>query len=82
VTNIPGAIYQCAIDAPGDVLTPEALAGLPDDLLAELRQAIIDLDVDLIQAAIEHIREVNAAVADGLADLAEDYQYDRLLALI
>ena len=63
-------------------MTPEALAGLPDDLLAELRQAIIDLDVDLIQAVIKRIRELNATVADGMAGLARDFQYDKILALI
>lgn len=69
-------------EALGDALTPKALAGLPDDLLAELRQAVIDLDVDVIQAIIEGVREVNGPVGDGLADLAEDYQYDRILALL
>lgn len=48
----------------------------------ELKQAIINLDVDLIQAIIERIRELNAPVADGLAGLAGDFQYDKLLALI
>lgn len=54
-------------EAPGDVLTPETLAELPDDL---------------IQSVIERIRQLNGPVADGLVDLAEDYQYDKLLALI
>ena len=69
-------------EPPRDALTPKALADLPDDLRKELKQAIIDLDVDLIQAIIVRIREVNAAAADGLADLAEDFQYDKLLDLI
>ncbi len=65
-----------------DVLAPEALAGLADDLRKELKQAAIDLDVDRIGAIIDQIRELNAAVADGLDDLAGDFQYDRLLELI
>ena len=69
-------------EAPGDALTQEALAELPDDLIAELKQAVIDLDVDLIQVIIERVRELNGPVADGLSDLAGDFQYDRLLALI
>ncbi|MBW2607600.1 MAG: response regulator, partial [Deltaproteobacteria bacterium] len=69
-------------EPPQDVLTPEDLADLPDDLLAELKQATIDLDVDLIQIIIERIRKLNATVADGLSDLAGDFQYDRLLELI
>ena len=69
-------------EAPEDAPNPEALAGLPDDLLAELRQAVIDLDVELIETVIGRIRRLNAPVADGLEDLAGDFQYDRLLALI
>jgi len=63
-------------------LTPEALAGLPDDLRKELKQATIDLDVDLIQAVIERICKLNGPVGDGLADLANNFQYEKLLALI
>ena len=69
-------------EPPKDALTPEALTGLPDDLLAELRQAVIDLDVDLIETLIRRIRKLNATVADGLEDLADNFQYDRLLELI
>ncbi|NQT09578.1 MAG: response regulator, partial [Desulfobacteraceae bacterium] len=65
-----------------DALTPEALAGLPDDLLVELKQTLINLDVDLIQTVIARIREVNAAVADGLADLAEKYQFEEIMKRI
>ena len=65
-----------------DALTPEALAQLPDDLIAKLKQATINLDVDLIQAITGRIRELNEPVADGLAELAGDYQYDKILALI
>ncbi len=66
----------------GDMLTPEDLAQLPDELLAELKQAIVDLDVDSIQAVIGRIRRLDATVADGLATLTDDFQYDRILALI
>ena len=68
--------------SPGDALTPEALAQFPDDLRKELKQAILELDVDLIQVVIERIRDVNTIVADGLADLANNYQYEKILALI
>ena len=67
---------------PKDALTPEALAQLPDDLRKELKQATIDLDVDLIETLIRRIRKLDATVADGLADLADNFQYDRLLELI
>ena len=69
-------------EPPRDALTPEAMAGLPDDLLAELKRATIDLDVDLIQAVIERIRGLNGPVGDDLSALAGDFQYDKILALI
>ncbi|MBW2616364.1 MAG: response regulator [Deltaproteobacteria bacterium] len=69
-------------EPPKDALTHEALAQLPDDLLAELKQATIDLDVDRIGAIIDQIRGLNGPVADGLADLVKDFQYEKLLALI
>jgi len=65
-----------------DLLTPEALMDLPDDLLAELKQAIIHLDVDLIQAVIERIHGVDATIADELTDFVKDFQYEKILALI
>jgi len=65
-----------------DALTQEALAELPDDLRKELKQAVIDLDVDLIQDIIGRIRELNGPAADGLVDLAKDFQYDKILAMI
>ncbi len=40
------------------------------------------IDVDLIETVIRCIGELNATVADGLENLAGDFQYDRLLALI
>ena len=63
-------------------LTTKALAQLPNELRRELKQAIIDLDVDLIEDIIGRIRELNGPVADGLAELAKDFQYEKLLALI
>jgi len=65
-----------------EALTTEVLAQLPEELRKELKQAIINLDVDLIQAIIGRIRELNGPVGDGLSDLARDFQYDKILALI
>ncbi len=69
-------------EAAGDTLTSEALAELPDDLLAELRQAVVDLDVDLVESITGRIRSLNATVADELEDLADNFQYDKLLTLL
>ncbi|MBW2608058.1 MAG: PhnD/SsuA/transferrin family substrate-binding protein [Deltaproteobacteria bacterium] len=65
-----------------DILTPEALADLPDDLLAELKQATIDLDVDRIGAVIDQVRGLSAPVADALAKLAGKYKFEEIMELI
>ncbi len=65
-----------------NTLSAEALAELPGDLRKELKQAIIDLDIDLIQNIIERVRHLDGMTGDGLADLADDFQFDRILVLI
>jgi CheY-like chemotaxis protein len=65
-----------------EALTPAALAALPPGWLAELRQATIKADLDLILALVDQIGEQNAAVAGELADLARDFQYKKILTLI
>ncbi len=65
-----------------DILTPVALADLPDELLADLKQATIDLDVDRIGVIIDQIHELNAAVADALAKLAGKYQFEEIMERI
>jgi PAS domain S-box-containing protein len=65
-----------------DVLTPAALASLPSSWLAELRQATIKGDLDLILTLADQIRERDAALADVLADLARNFEYKKILLLI
>ncbi len=65
-----------------DILIPENLAELPDELLANLKQALIDLDTNLIQSVIEEIHQLNASIGNALAAMAKDFQYDKLLTLI
>jgi CheY-like chemotaxis protein len=65
-----------------DVLTPAALAALPPRWLTELQQATIRANLGLILALVDQIREQNAALADALATLANDFEYKRILALI
>ena len=65
-----------------DVLTPAALTALPTDWLADLQQATIKADLNLILTLIDRIREQDAALADALAGLANSFEYKRILALI
>jgi len=65
-----------------EVLTPAALSGLPDEWLADLHQATIRADWNLILALIGEIRERDEALADALADLVRNFEYKRIVALI
>jgi PAS domain S-box-containing protein len=65
-----------------DNLTLSALAVLPADLIADFRQAIIDLDVEMIQTYIEGIQKHDRSLADALAALAKNFQFEEILALI
>lgn len=66
------------IEAP----TPETLAALPADWLAALEKATIECDLELILIQIEQIRDRNDALASALAVLANEFQFNQILALI
>ncbi|HEY9603031.1 MAG TPA: CHASE2 domain-containing protein [Allocoleopsis sp.] len=64
-----------------EIVTPEAIATLPPDLVANLRQAIYNLDVELMQSLIAQISELNQPLANAIASLAKDFKYRQLLDL-
>jgi adenylate cyclase len=70
-----------AIETNVEILTPEAIAALPPDLVANLRQAIYNLDVELMQTLIAQISELNQPLATAIASLAKDFKYRQLLDL-
>jgi PAS domain S-box-containing protein len=63
-------------------LTPEALADLSADWVASLEQAVIECDLDLILIQIEQIRDRNDSLANVLLALANEFQFNQILALI
>jgi PAS domain S-box-containing protein len=65
-----------------EALTPAALAALPPGWLAELQQATIKANLNLILTLVDQIRKQNAALADALVDLAHDFEYKKILTLI
>ena len=65
-----------------EVLTPAALAALPAEWVAKLKQGAEDVDVELLFSVIEQIRGRDAALADALARLAEDFEYGEILEVI
>ncbi|WP_226582641.1 AAA family ATPase [Microseira wollei] len=65
-----------------DILSRSAIAALPADLIADFRQAIIDLDVEIIQTYIDRIQKHDRSLADALAALAKNFEFEQILALI
>ncbi len=63
-------------------ITPDGLRALPRELLTQMQQAAIELDIDLMSNLIEQIRQQNEPLANALAQLAHNFQYDRLSDLI
>jgi CheY-like chemotaxis protein len=63
-------------------LTPEAVTALPAEWLTALKQGAEETDVEVLFEVIEQIRERDAALADALARLVEDFEYDEILATI
>jgi CheY-like chemotaxis protein len=64
------------------VPSAEVLAALPAGWLADLQQATTRGDLPLILHLVDQIREYDATLADGLADLARNYKYRKILTLI
>ena len=85
-----GVRYVYADQTPGDSkatadaeqLTTAALAALPPELVANLKQALVNVDLDLIDSLIEQIREPNPALAQALANTIDNFEYERILNLL
>ena len=65
-----------------NVLTVAALASLPEEWAAQLQQALPQGDLDLIAKMIEQIRTQNAPLASAIKSCVDNFEYDKILALI
>ncbi|MEG3939290.1 ATP-binding protein [Microcoleus sp. S36b_A3] len=55
---------------------------LPDSLVADLKLAILNVDMDLIEISIEQIRLKDTVTASAIAHCIENFEYDKVLKLI
>lgn len=82
-----GVEYEYADDsaaAPAEEaaeLTSESLAGLPRELIDQMREAVVTADLDQLLARIQGVEVRDPRVAQGLCRLAEGFQYQKLLDL-
>ncbi len=58
------------------------IENLPSELLADLEEATILCDINMINSTIAKIRSYNDTLANVLAELADNFEYDKLLALV
>jgi CheY-like chemotaxis protein len=63
-------------------ITSEMLGQLPADLLLKLKASALLLDAEDVDGIIESIRAISPEIADGLDELAKNYQFDQITRLI
>ncbi|MDD2769768.1 MAG: PAS domain S-box protein [Methylococcus sp.] len=62
-----------------EVLTPEMLSGLPEDLRQELRSALSSLESERIDAAIRKVAALDPKLQKTLSRFAENFDYPAIL---
>ena len=83
-----GVKYDYAEDPAGATqqevgeLTTESLAGLSQEFLHSMREAVITADLDQMLGKIQEVEAHDPGVAQGLRHLAEGFQYQKLLDLL
>lgn len=65
-----------------EVLTVDALNALPQNLVAELKQAILNIDMDSIYSSIEKISLHDQLLGSAIANCVDNFEYDQVLNLI
>ncbi len=65
-----------------EVVSPETLTELPGNNISNLRDALERSDMEKIGQTITAIRSLNPQLAEKLADLADNFEYETLLELI
>jgi CheY-like chemotaxis protein len=63
-------------------LTPDSLAGWPQELIEAMREAVITADMDQLLARIQEVEARDPGIAQKLRRLAEGFQYQKLLDLL
>ncbi|MBE9183533.1 response regulator [Microcoleus sp. LEGE 07076] len=78
----PGQANLSAIQEQDSEMTEADFVKLPDSLVADLKLAILNADMDLIESSIEQIRLKDTVTASAIANCIENFEYDKVLKLI
>lgn len=65
-----------------EVLTVNAFNALPQQLVAELKQSILNIDMDSIYSLIEKISLQDQLIGGAIANCMDNFEYDKVLNLI
>lgn len=65
-----------------EILTAVAFKELPLEWVANLEQAILNIDLNLIAQESDRIRSQNPQLADAIANCIQNFEYDKILNLI
>jgi signal transduction histidine kinase len=82
ITDVAELRPERSSEYPSQETLTTALAKLPSDWLAMLKQGAEDVDLEMLSDTITHIRERDSMLADALTRLTEDFSYDEILNLI
>ncbi len=69
-------------DQERDAQTVAALAALPEDIVSDLEQALLNIDLTHAAAIIEQIRAQDARLANTLQRYIDDFEYEKIVTLI
>jgi signal transduction histidine kinase/CheY-like chemotaxis protein len=75
--NLPAIEYSKQAE-----ITAADFTLLPDLLVRNLRQGILNVDMDLIEGSIEQIRLKNEVLGGAIANCIYNFEYDKVLDLI
>ncbi|MEG4863919.1 MULTISPECIES: hybrid sensor histidine kinase/response regulator [unclassified Microcoleus] len=78
----PGQANLSAIPERDREMIEADFVKLPESLVADLKLAILNVDMDLIEISIEQIREKDTVTASAIAHCIENFEYDKVLKLI
>ena len=61
--------------------TPGLLTDVPKAFIKDMNTAVLNGDIERLNHLIEEVKESNLPSAQGLSELAKQYDYDRLIEL-